>query len=163
MDDMLDGTPCDPYSIHRGLLERYFSAAAISERTRSSRLSSRRPRRPSFSVAASQALPINLDDKALLAQLQRDQSPLAGRNDRSGPHTRESDLLAFEITIERSQPGSVKGGCYNKINGDYAGGNKVLLEEVLKGARGLRDVRLGRDPEMGVRAQIFPVRLTNVS
>ena len=44
------------------------------------------------------------------------------------------------------------GGCYNKINGDYAGGNKVLLEDVLKGARGLRDVRLGRDPEMGVRA-----------
>ena len=98
-----------------------------------------------------------------LAQLQRDQSPLAGRNDRSGPHTRESDLLAFEITIERSQPGSVMGGCYNKINGDYAGGNKVLLEDVLKGARGLRDVRLGRDPEMGVRAQIFPVRLTNAS
>jgi len=114
-------------------------------------------------VAASQALPINLDDQALLAQLQRDQSPLAGRNDRSGPHSRESDLLAFEITIERSQPGSVKGGCYDKINGDYAGGNKVLLEDVLKGARGLRDVRLGRDPEMGVRAQIFPVRLTNAS
>lgn len=46
---------------------------------------------------------------------------------------RESDLLAFEIAIERSQPGSVMTG-YNKINGDYAGGNAVLLEDVLKGA-----------------------------
>ncbi len=46
---------------------------------------------------------------------------------------RESDLLAFEIAIERSQPGSVMTG-YNKINGDYAGGNRVLLEDVLKGA-----------------------------
>src|SRR5215468_10739137 len=46
---------------------------------------------------------------------------------------RESDLLAFEIAIERSQPGSVMTG-YNKINGDYAGGNSVLIEDVLKGA-----------------------------
>jgi beta-glucosidase len=46
---------------------------------------------------------------------------------------RESDLLAFEIAIERSQPGSVMTG-YNKINGDYAGGNRVLIQEVLKGA-----------------------------
>jgi beta-glucosidase len=48
---------------------------------------------------------------------------------------RESDLLAFEIAIERSQPGSVMTG-YNKINGDYAGGNSVLIEDVLKGAWG---------------------------
>src|SRR5215467_10295458 len=48
---------------------------------------------------------------------------------------RESDLLAFEIAIERSQPGSVMTG-YNKINGDYAGGNRVLIEDVLKGAWG---------------------------
>ena len=46
---------------------------------------------------------------------------------------RESDLLAFEIAIERSQPGSVMTG-YNKVNGDYAGGNSVLIEDVLKGA-----------------------------
>jgi beta-glucosidase len=46
---------------------------------------------------------------------------------------RESDLLAFEIAIERSQPGSVMTG-YNKINGDYAGGNSVLIQDVLKGA-----------------------------
>ena len=44
---------------------------------------------------------------------------------------RESDLLAFEIAIERSQPGSVMTG-YNKINGDYAGGNGVLMQDVLK-------------------------------
>jgi beta-glucosidase len=47
----------------------------------------------------------------------------------------ESDLLAFEIAIERAQPGSVMTG-YNKINGDYAGGNGVLIQGVLKGAWG---------------------------
>ena len=46
---------------------------------------------------------------------------------------RESDLLAFEIAIERSKPGAVMTG-YNKINGDYAGANSVLIEDVLKGA-----------------------------
>jgi beta-glucosidase len=46
---------------------------------------------------------------------------------------RESDLLAFEIAIERSQPGAVMTG-YNKINGDYAGGNSILINDVLKGA-----------------------------
>jgi beta-glucosidase len=50
---------------------------------------------------------------------------------------RESDLLAFEIAIERSQPGAVMTG-YNKINGDYAGTNSVLINEILKGAWGYR-------------------------
>jgi beta-glucosidase len=45
---------------------------------------------------------------------------------------RESDLLTFQIAIERSQPGSIMTG-YNKINGEYAGGNHYLLNEVLKG------------------------------
>jgi beta-glucosidase len=44
---------------------------------------------------------------------------------------RESDLLTFQIAIERSQPGSIMSG-YNKINGEYAGGNDYLLNEVLK-------------------------------
>ena len=48
---------------------------------------------------------------------------------------RESDLLAFQIAIERSQPGSIMTS-YNKINGEYAGGNHHLLNEVLKGAWG---------------------------
>ncbi len=48
---------------------------------------------------------------------------------------RESDLLAFEMAIERAQPGSVMTG-YNKINGEYAGGNGTLLQDVLKGAWG---------------------------
>jgi beta-glucosidase len=48
---------------------------------------------------------------------------------------RESDLLAFEIAIERARPGSVMTGC-NKVNGVYAGGNDVLLQETLKGAWG---------------------------
>ncbi len=48
---------------------------------------------------------------------------------------RESDLLAFEIAIERSHPGAVMTG-YNKINGNYAGDNSVLIQDVLKGAWG---------------------------
>ena len=50
---------------------------------------------------------------------------------------RESDLLAFQIAIERSQPGSIMTA-YNKVNGDYAGGNGYLLNEVLKGAWGYK-------------------------
>ncbi len=50
---------------------------------------------------------------------------------------RESDLLAFELAIERSQPGAVMTA-YNKVNGDYAGANDVLINQVLKGAWGYR-------------------------
>jgi len=50
---------------------------------------------------------------------------------------RESDLLAFQIAIERSQPGSIMSG-YNKINGEYASGNHHLLSEVLKSAWGYK-------------------------
>ncbi len=50
---------------------------------------------------------------------------------------RESDLLAFEIAIERSRPGAVMAA-YNKVNGEYAAANRVLLTEVLKGAWGYR-------------------------
>lgn len=46
---------------------------------------------------------------------------------------RESDLLAFEIAIERAQPGSVMTG-YNKVNGSYMGANRLLIEDLLKGA-----------------------------
>jgi beta-glucosidase len=48
---------------------------------------------------------------------------------------RESDLLAFQIAIERSQPGSIMSG-YNKVNGEYLGGHRHLLNEVLKDAWG---------------------------
>src|SRR5262245_38000054 len=34
---------------------------------------------------------------------------------------RESDLLAFQIAIERSQPGAIMSS-YNKVNGEYTGG-----------------------------------------
>lgn len=50
---------------------------------------------------------------------------------------RESDLLTFQIAIERSQPGSIMSG-YNKINGEHAGGNHHLLNEVLKSAWGYK-------------------------
>ncbi|WP_093399045.1 beta-glucosidase [Sphingomonas sp. OK281] len=44
---------------------------------------------------------------------------------------RESDLLAFQIAIERGQPGSVMCG-YNKVNGDWDCENDHLLNHVLK-------------------------------
>jgi beta-glucosidase len=44
---------------------------------------------------------------------------------------RESDLLAFEIAIEKGQPGSVMCS-YNLVNGEYACGNSHLLNDVLK-------------------------------
>lgn len=50
---------------------------------------------------------------------------------------RESDLLAFQMAIERAQPGSVMGA-YNKVNGVYACGNDDLLNGVLKGAWGYK-------------------------
>jgi beta-glucosidase len=46
---------------------------------------------------------------------------------------RESDLLAFQIAIERSEPGAIMSG-YNKVNGEYVSGNRHLLNAVLKGA-----------------------------
>ncbi|MFC6478181.1 glycoside hydrolase family 3 protein [Pseudomonas asuensis] len=45
---------------------------------------------------------------------------------------RESDLLAFELAIEKGQPGSVMTG-YNRINGQYASQNAFLINQVLKG------------------------------
>jgi beta-glucosidase len=45
--------------------------------------------------------------------------------------TRESDLLAFEIAIERGRPGSVMCA-YNQVNGSYSCENDWLLNEVLK-------------------------------
>lgn len=50
---------------------------------------------------------------------------------------RESDLLAFQIAIERSHPGAIMGG-YNKVNGEYVCGNHHLLNEVLKDTWGYR-------------------------
>jgi beta-glucosidase len=44
---------------------------------------------------------------------------------------RESDLLAFEIAIEKGQPGSVMCS-YNRVNGVYACENPHLLNDVLK-------------------------------
>ena len=45
--------------------------------------------------------------------------------------TRESDLLAFEIAIERGRPGAVMCA-YNQVNGNYCCENNWLLNEVLK-------------------------------
>ena len=44
---------------------------------------------------------------------------------------RESDLLAFQIAIERGRPGSVMCG-YNLVNGEHDCGNRWLLTDVLK-------------------------------
>lgn len=50
---------------------------------------------------------------------------------------RESDLLAFQIALERGQPASVMCA-YNLVNGDYACGHDGLLNGVLKGDWGYR-------------------------
>lgn len=44
---------------------------------------------------------------------------------------RESDLLAFQIAIERGRPGAVMCA-YNRVGGDYACENAHLLNDVLK-------------------------------
>ncbi|RZL59199.1 MAG: glycoside hydrolase family 3 protein [Sphingomonas sp.] len=49
----------------------------------------------------------------------------------SGAAFRMSDLLAFEIAIEKGQPGSVMCA-YNKVGGDWACENGHLLNDVLK-------------------------------
>jgi beta-glucosidase len=48
---------------------------------------------------------------------------------------RESDLFAFQIAIEDGEPGSVMPG-YNLVNGDYAGENAHLINDILKGEWG---------------------------
>lgn len=50
---------------------------------------------------------------------------------------RESDLLAFELALERGKPASVMCA-YNKVNGDYACENDFLLNTVLKRDWGYR-------------------------
>lgn len=50
---------------------------------------------------------------------------------------RESEMLGFEIAIERGNPGSIMGA-YNKVNGEYCCGNSVLLNDIVKGAIGFK-------------------------
>jgi beta-glucosidase len=45
---------------------------------------------------------------------------------------RESDLLAFQIAVERGDPGSIMCA-YNRVNGVYSCENGFLLDKVLKG------------------------------
>lgn len=45
---------------------------------------------------------------------------------------RESDLLAFRIAIDIGHPGAVMCA-YNRVNGEYACNNELLLEKILKG------------------------------
>ena len=56
---------------------------------------------------------------------------------------RESDLLAFEIAIERSQPGAVMTA-YNKVNGEYAAANDILINR--RAERRLGIPRVGSCP-----------------
>ena len=50
---------------------------------------------------------------------------------------RMSDLLAFQLAIERGDPGSTMCS-YNKVNGDFACENDWLINHVLKGDFGFR-------------------------
>ena len=45
--------------------------------------------------------------------------------------SRESDLLAFELALERGRPGAMMSG-YNRIDGAFASENAHLIEDVLK-------------------------------
>jgi beta-glucosidase len=49
----------------------------------------------------------------------------------SNANARESDLLAFQIAIEKGQPGAVMCA-YNRVNGAQSCGNDYLLNQVLK-------------------------------
>jgi len=61
-----------------------------------------------------------------------------GHDAQIGPAAaRMSDLLAFQLAIERGNPGSVMCA-YNKVNGDFACENDWLLNRVLKGDFGFR-------------------------
>ncbi|RQR38217.1 beta-glucosidase [Burkholderia sp. Bp9143] len=46
---------------------------------------------------------------------------------------RESDLLAFQIAIEDGAPGALMGA-YNLVNGEYACGNRHILQDIVKDA-----------------------------
>jgi beta-glucosidase len=50
---------------------------------------------------------------------------------------RESDLLAFELAIERGEPGTLMAA-YNKVNGAYCAGNDAILDGVIKGPLGYK-------------------------
>jgi len=50
---------------------------------------------------------------------------------------RMSDLLAFQIAIEKADPGAIMCA-YNRVDGDYACENKWLLKDVLKGDWGYK-------------------------
>ncbi len=79
---------------------------------------------------------------------------------------RESDLLAFEIAIERGVPGAVMCA-YNKVNGAQACGSDFLLNRVLKGdwhykgwvmsdwgaVHGVGDALAGLDQQSGEQGQ----------
>jgi len=64
-----------------------------------------------------------------LNALETNRQVLDARMDRAA--LRESDLLAFQIAIERGNPGSIMCA-YNEINGKHACGDDWLLNTVLK-------------------------------
>jgi beta-glucosidase len=50
---------------------------------------------------------------------------------------RESDLLAFQIAIERARPGALMCA-YNKLNGEHCSGSAALIDGAVKGAFGFQ-------------------------
>jgi beta-glucosidase len=58
---------------------------------------------------------------------------------------REAELLAFQIAIERANPGALMAA-YNKVNGEYCSGNAPLLNHAIKEAMGFQasSCRTGR-------------------
>jgi len=71
---------------------------------------------------------------------------------------RMSDLLAFQIAIERGQPGSVMCG-YNRVNGAYSCENDYLLNQVLKRDWGYRGYVMS---DWGATHSTIPAALTGL-
>ncbi len=71
---------------------------------------------------------------------------------------RESDLLAFEIAVERGRPGAVMCA-YNAVNGVHACENSWLLGDVLKGDWGFRGFVLS---DWGAVASTAPAALAGL-
>ena len=73
--------------------------------------------------------------------LDPDRLPVDKRWSREHTHTQRRLCERFAapvieaVAIERSQPGAIMGA-YHRVNGEYTGGNKVLLLEVLEDAWG---------------------------
>lgn len=65
---------------------------------------------------------------------------------------RESDLLAFEIALSKSDAGAVMAA-YNLVNGLYNSSNNHLLNDILKGDFGFKGF-IESDANLGIQSAL---------